>query len=95
MAKIFKSDQYGDLTVPDNFADLSQDEQQKILKEAVRNKLSSEMSTGRYAQGIVDQGLQGLTLGTSDEIGATFAELNPYNLGVTLFTDQEFGDAFS
>lgn len=95
MAKIFKSDQYGDLTVPDNFADLSQDEQQKILKEAVRNKLSSEMSTGRVAQGIVDQGVQGLTLGTSDEIGAISAELSPANLVRTLFTDQEFGDAFS
>ena len=89
---------YGIVEVPDNFNDLTDSEQQSILRVAIKGSDAAlsqpEMSTGRVAQGIVDQGLQGLTLGTSDEIGATFAELNPYNLGVTLFTDQEFGDAF-
>lgn len=38
MAKIFKSDQFGDLQVPDNFAELPKTEQQKILREAAEKK---------------------------------------------------------
>lgn len=100
MAKIFKSDQFGDLQVPDNFAELPKTEQQKILKEAAQKKgsvesLQPEMSTGRYLEGLGDQALQGLTLGTSDEIGAAFAEMRPKNVLKSLFTDQKFGDAFN
>jgi len=100
MAKIFKSDQFGDLQVPDNFAELPKAEQQEELRKAVRQKQSAkssqpEMSTGRYLQGLVDESIQGLTLGTSDEIGAVFAEMRPKNVAKTLFTDQEFGDAFN
>lgn len=87
---------YGIVEVPDNFNDLTDSEQQSILRVAIKGSDAAlsqpEMSTGRYAQGIVDQGLQGLTLDTSDEIGAGFSEL--INLPKTLFSDQEFGDAF-
>ena len=32
MSKTFRSDQYGDLQVPDNYEELSKADQQKILK---------------------------------------------------------------
>ena len=85
---------YGDLQVPDNFFELEKAEQQDILKKAIliKNKNVAPMSNLKYAQGLVDQGVQGLTIGSSDEIGGAFSEL--VNLPKTIFTDQEFGDAF-
>jgi hypothetical protein len=94
MSKTFKSDEFGDLQVPDNFAELSKEEQQAILQKAIliKNKNVVPMSNLKYAQGLVDQGVQGLTIGSSDEIGGAFSEL--VNLPKTIFTDQEFGDSF-
>jgi hypothetical protein len=94
MSKTFRSDQYGDLQVPDNYEELSKADQQKILKQAakIKNTNVAPMSNLKYAQGLIDQGVQGLTIGSSDEIGGAFSEL--VNLPKTIFTDQEFGDSF-
>ncbi len=94
MSKTFRSDKYGDLQVPDNFAELSEADQQKVLQQAIKIKNTNvaPMSPLRIGMGVIDEGIQGLTLGTSDEIGAAFSEFK--NLPKTIFTDQEFGDAF-
>ena len=94
MSKTFRSDKYGDLQVPDNFAELSEADQQKVLQQAIKIKNTNvaPMSPLRIGMGVIDEGIQGLTFGTSDEIGAGLIEFS--NIPRTIFTDQKFGDAF-
>ena len=95
MAKTFRSDKYGDLEIPDNFENLSEEDQQTILRNAVKEKRSSQtspMSALDYVKETMATGLQGLTLGTSEEIKAGLAEL--IQAPVTAFTEQEFGETY-
>jgi hypothetical protein len=95
MSKTFRSDQHGDLQVPDNFAELPEADQQKILQQAakIKNTNIAPMSATRVAGGVLDEALQGLTLYSSDEIGGAASEV--LNIPKTIFTDQEFGDAYN
>ncbi|BAQ90444.1 hypothetical protein [uncultured Mediterranean phage uvMED] len=95
MSKTFRSDEHGDLQVPDNFAELSEADQQKVLQQAIKIKNTNvaPMSPLRIGMGVIDEGMQGLTFGSSDEIGAGLIEFA--NIPKTIFTDQEFGDAFN
>lgn len=90
MSKIFESDQYGDLPIPDNFENLSKPEQQQILRQAVSLKQKELPSSDvGMASGIARNALQGLTFGFSDEIGAGIGA------GIdTLFTDKTFNESF-
>jgi hypothetical protein len=95
---IKKTAQYGDLEVPDNFDELSPEEQQKELRKAAagKQKISPQlgsMSALEQAQGVLAESLQGLTIGTSDEIKAALAEA--FNLPKTIFTEQEFGETYT
>lgn len=95
---IKKTAQYGDLEVPDNFDELSPEEQQKELRKAAagKQKISPQlgsMSALEQAQGFLAESLQGLTIGTSDEIKAALAEA--FNLPKTIFTEQELGETYT
>jgi len=95
---IKKTAQYGDLEVPDNFDELSPEEQQKELRKAAagKQKISPQlgsMSALEQAQGVLAESLQGLTIGTSDEIKAALAEA--FNLPKTIFTEQELGETYT
>jgi len=95
---IKKTAQYGDLEVPDNFDELSPEEQQKELRKAAagKQKISPQlgsMSALEQAQGFLAESLQGLTIGTSDEIKSALAEA--FNLPKTIFTEQELGETYT
>jgi len=95
---IKKTAQYGDLEVPDNFDELGFKEQQKELRKAAdgKQKISPQlgsMSALEQAQGAIAESLQGLTIGTSDEIKAALAEA--FNLPKTIFTKQELGETYT
>ncbi len=95
---IKKTAQYGDLEVPDNFDELSFKEQQKELRKAAvgKQKISPQrksMSVLEQAQGVLAESLQGLTIGTSDEIKSALAEA--FNLPKTIFTEQELGETYT
>ncbi len=67
------------------------DKQKKLLAkktQEIENK-SVPMSNLEYAQGLVDQGVQGLSLGFSDEIGAGIGAAFD-----SVFSDKKFSDAF-
>ena len=67
---------YGEFEVQDNFAELSEDQQQEIANELIKAKeLSKNINIPvSTTQGIIDSALQGLTFGTADEIAGFFSE---------------------
>lgn len=96
MAKIFRSDQYGDLEIPDNFESLSDDNKEEILRNAVEKKRSSQgspMSALDYVRETMATGLQSFTLGSSEEMKAGLAEL--IQSPKTALTEQEFGETYT
>ena len=102
MSEIAPTEKYGNVVVPDGFEDATDAEQQAMLREALgitSNQTtapapaSEPMSAPRIAGGVLDETLQGLTLYSSDEIGGVGSEI--LNIPKTIFTDQEFGDAYN
>ena len=91
MATEVKTKKYGTVIVNvDNFYDLPEEEKQKLLKQSIANgQIKPPTTDVGMASGIARNVLQGLTFGTSDEIGAA--------LGASFdsaFSDQSFNDAF-
>lgn len=98
MSEIAETKKYGNVVVPDGFKTASDAEQQAMLREALgmtsnQTAASEPMSAPRIAGGVLDETLQGLTLYSSDEIGGAGSEI--LNIPKTIFTDQEFGDAYN
>jgi len=91
MASEIKTKKYGTVIVEaDNFYDLPIEKQQELLKQSIaEGKIKAPTTDVGMASGIARSGLQGLTFGFSDEIGA--------GVGATfdsVFSDQSFNDAF-
>lgn len=96
MSEIAETEKYGNVVVPDGFGTASDAEQQAMLREALditSGATSEPMSALEIGAGILDAALQGLTIYTSDEIGGAASEV--LNIPKTIFTDQEFGDAYN
>jgi len=98
MTEIAETVAFGNVPVPDGFNIASDIEQQAMLRKALgmtsnQTTPSEPMSAPRIAGGVLDEALQGLTIYSSDEMGGARNEF--FNTPWTIFTDQEFGDAYN
>lgn len=91
MATEVKTKKYGTVIVDvDNFYDLPEEEKQKLLKQSIaKGQIKAPTTDVGMASGITRNVLQGLTFGTSDEIGAGIGAAFD-----SVFSDQSFNDAF-
>tara|TARA_R100000808_G_C2155259_1_gene167277 strand:- start:10485 stop:12701 length:2217 start_codon:yes stop_codon:yes gene_type:complete len=91
MSTEVKTKKYGTVIVDaENFNNLSFEKQQELLKEAIAaGNIKAPTTDVGMGSGIVRSGLQGLTLGFSDEIGAGVGAAFD-----SVFTDQSFNEAF-
>lgn len=91
MSTEVKTKKYGTVIVDaDNFYTLSKEKQQELLKQSIAaGNIKKPTTDVGMVSGIARNSLQGLTLGTSDEIGAGIGAAFD-----SVFTDQSFNDAF-
>tara|TARA_R110002020_G_scaffold288931_2_gene504414 strand:+ start:1052 stop:3268 length:2217 start_codon:yes stop_codon:yes gene_type:complete len=91
MSTEVKTKKYGIVIVDaDNFYTLSKEKQQELLKQSITaGNIKTPTTDVGMGSGIVRSGLQGLTLGFSDEIGAGVGAAFD-----SVFTDQSFNEAF-
>lgn len=86
-----KTKKYGTVIVDvENFYDLPVEKQQQLLKQSIAaGQIKAPTTDVGMGSGVVRSGLQGLTFGFSDEIGAGVGAAFD-----SVFTDQSFSDAF-